>query len=74
MTARRFDEMQKAWNTQYQLQIETGSVAQTTREVAEGTHADLLVIGRGHEHGTLGRLPTNTYAIIRESPCPVIAV
>jgi nucleotide-binding universal stress UspA family protein len=73
-TSRRFDEMQKAWNTQYQLQIETGSVAQTTREVAEGMHADLLVIGRGHEHGTLGRLRTNTYAIIRESPCPVIAV
>jgi len=35
--------------------------------------ADLVVIGRGVDHA-LGRLRSNAYAIIRESPCPVISV
>ena len=34
----------------------------------------LLVIGRGHATRALGRLRTNVYSIIRQSPCPVISV
>jgi len=36
--------------------------------------ADLLVIGRSVEDGMLGRLRTNAYSIIRQSPCPVVSV
>lgn len=36
--------------------------------------ADLLVIGRSLAQGMLGRLKTNAYSIIRQSPCPVISV
>jgi nucleotide-binding universal stress UspA family protein len=36
--------------------------------------ADLLVIGRSMQGGLLGRLRTNAYALIRESPCPVASV
>jgi nucleotide-binding universal stress UspA family protein len=36
--------------------------------------ADLLVIGRSVAQGVLGRLRTNAYSIIRQSPCPVISV
>ncbi|HEV2689248.1 MAG TPA: universal stress protein [Bryobacteraceae bacterium] len=36
--------------------------------------ADLLVIGRSVEEGMLGRLRTNAYSIIRQSPCPVVSV
>jgi nucleotide-binding universal stress UspA family protein len=36
--------------------------------------ADLVVIGRGRLHETLGRLRSNAYAIIRDSPCAVISV
>jgi hypothetical protein len=36
--------------------------------------ADLLVIGRGSAAGMFGRLRTNAYAIIRQSPCPVVSV
>jgi nucleotide-binding universal stress UspA family protein len=43
------------------------------RAAAEGA-ADVLVIGRGSAAGTFGRLRTNAYAIIRESPCPVVSV
>jgi nucleotide-binding universal stress UspA family protein len=36
--------------------------------------ADLLAIGRSVQEGMLGRLRTNAYSIIRQSPCPVISV
>jgi nucleotide-binding universal stress UspA family protein len=54
--------------------IESGDVPGAVREAAKSSTADLLVVGRGHPHGMLGRLRTNTYGIVRESPCPVIAV
>jgi nucleotide-binding universal stress UspA family protein len=41
---------------------------------ATHTHADLMVIGRSMEDGVLGRLRTNAYSIIRQSPCPVVSV
>jgi nucleotide-binding universal stress UspA family protein len=44
-----------------------------SRAAAEGG-ADVLVIGRGSAAGAFGRLRTNAYAIIRESPCPVVSV
>jgi nucleotide-binding universal stress UspA family protein len=42
--------------------------------VAGDLKADLLVTGRSAMSGHTGRLPTNTYAIIRDSPCPVVSV
>jgi nucleotide-binding universal stress UspA family protein len=36
-------------------------------------NADLVVIGRGKLQEALGRLRTNAYAIIRQSPCPVVS-
>lgn len=54
--------------------VESGPVIQTLSDIAKETHADLLVIGRHHESGILGRLRDTAYAIIRESPCPVVSV
>jgi len=49
--------------------------------LADGVHhevvrrkADLLVTGRGHSIGTLSRLWSHLYSIIRDSPCPVLSV
>jgi nucleotide-binding universal stress UspA family protein len=49
--------------------------------LAEGIHqevvrrkADLLITGRGHSIGTFSRLWSHLYAIIRDSPCPVLSV
>jgi nucleotide-binding universal stress UspA family protein len=36
--------------------------------------ADLLITGRGHSSGTFSRLWSHLYAIIRDSPCPVLSV
>ena len=55
--------------------IETGEAANTVAAVAKAAGADLLIIGRGIEQeDEPGRLRTNAYAIIRQSPCPVISI
>ena len=49
--------------------------------LCEGIHheilrrkADLLVTGRGHAIGTVSRLWSHLYSVIRDSPCPVLSV
>jgi nucleotide-binding universal stress UspA family protein len=54
--------------------VEAGEAAKVICATAGRVHADLLVIGRGSAAGVFGRLRTNAYAIIRESPCPVVSV
>jgi nucleotide-binding universal stress UspA family protein len=51
-----------------------GSVAEAISEEARRHGANLVVIGRGVLHETLGRLRTHAHAIIRQSPCPVLSV
>lgn len=53
--------------------VDSGEVAHVVRHCASEHRGDLIVIGRGH-HSGFGRLRTHSYAIIRESPCPVISI
>jgi len=57
-----------------EIRVETGDAPASVADVAAQSNADVLVIGRGRSGGVLGRLRTNAYAILRESPCPVVAV
>lgn len=52
----------------------TGDAPKEICELAARMQANLLVIGRGSAAGVFGRLRTNAYAIIRQSPCPVVSV
>ncbi len=54
--------------------VKIGGPANAVRDAAIAKRADLVVAGRGSVHGILGRLRANSYAIIRESPCPVLSV
>jgi nucleotide-binding universal stress UspA family protein len=56
------------------LCLGAGEVSHVVRDSALGHSADLVVIGRGKATRTLGRLRSNVYSIIRDSPCPVISV
>lgn len=56
------------------LCVAVGEVAGGVSEEAQRHGADLVVIGRGVLHETLGRLRTHAYGVIRHSPCPVISV
>jgi nucleotide-binding universal stress UspA family protein len=66
-------KMQAEAGTAFDVCIEGGSVAKVVRAAAEHHQADLVVIGRGVIQEPLGRLRTNTYAVIRESICPVLS-
>ena len=68
------EEMQRSAEVEAPLCVAVGNVAEGVREEARRHGADLIVIGRGVLHETLGRLRTHAYGIIRHSPCPVISV
>lgn len=51
-----------------------GPIAQVLRDAAIQQSADLLVVGRGESQSPLSGVLSNLYAIVRESPCPVLSV
>jgi nucleotide-binding universal stress UspA family protein len=57
-----------------ELLVETGEPAGVICAAASRVGASVLVIGRGSAAGVFGRLRTNAYSIIRQSPCPVVSV
>jgi nucleotide-binding universal stress UspA family protein len=71
------EELQRLLRTsggQADLLVESGDPAHAICKAAAQLQSDVLVIGRGSAAGVFGRLRTNAYAIIRESPCPVVSV
>ena len=56
------------------IRVDGGRVSTVVRVATEDCGADLLIIGRSSGKGMLGRLGTHSYALIRESPCPVISI
>jgi nucleotide-binding universal stress UspA family protein len=77
MTEKVRDEIEalkRALNVEADVVIEPGDPPNVVCELAKKDAAELLVIGRGSAAGVFGRLRTNAYAIIRQSPCPVVSV
>jgi nucleotide-binding universal stress UspA family protein len=68
------EKLQKATGVTAPLCVAVGEVARAVREEAERHNSDLILIGRGMLHETLGRLRTHAYGIIRHAPCPVLSV
>lgn len=56
------------------LVVESGAVQQVVKDAASAGKADLVVIGRHADSGILGRLRAHAYAIVRESPSPVVSI
>ena len=54
--------------------VVSGDSSKVVSEVAHVFEADLLVIGRHGGAGMGAHLRQNAYAILRESPCPVISI
>ena len=67
-------KLQREAGTSVELCVEAGDVSKIVRGEALRHAADLVLVGRGRIHETLGRLRTHSYAIIRESPCPVLSI
>jgi nucleotide-binding universal stress UspA family protein len=66
--------LKRAAGAEVDLLLETGEPSKAICNAAARTDANVVVIGRGSAAGDFGRLRTNAYAIIRQSPCPVVSV
>jgi nucleotide-binding universal stress UspA family protein len=67
-------KLQSEAGTEAGTAIEMGGPAQVVHDAVLSKRADLVVVGRRTVHGLLSRLHDDAYAIIRESPCPVLSV
>ncbi len=67
-------KLQAEAGTSLEASIHAGAAGTVVRQVALEYESDLLIIGRGVMHEALGRLRTQSYEIIRQSPCPVLSL
>jgi nucleotide-binding universal stress UspA family protein len=67
-------KLQKEAGTNAEVCIEAGDVSKIVGSAALRYAADLVIVGRGRIHKTLGLLRTHSYAVIRESPSPVLSI
>ena len=70
----RLGDLAKSAGAQTMIRVEPGQPAKAVARVAGEIGADLLVIGRRAVPGAAGRLEATAYAMIRQSPCPVVSV
>ncbi len=61
-------------NIDAQHAVIEGNIANALHDWAASHKADLLIVGRGHAQDALGRVWSNLYSIVRESPCPVLSI
>jgi nucleotide-binding universal stress UspA family protein len=70
----KIENLQRSLGMEADISVIPDEVPFAVSTTALHHNADLLVIGRSVEDGMLGRLRTNAYSIIRQSPCPVVSV
>lgn len=56
------------------VRILDGELTEGICQTAVDEHADLVILGRGHVRESFAQVWSHLYAIIRESPCPVLSV
>jgi nucleotide-binding universal stress UspA family protein len=66
--------LQREIGAEADLLLEAGEPTRVICSAALRVGAGTVIIGRGSAAGNFGRLRTNSYAIIRQSPCPVVSV
>jgi len=71
---KRIDLMKEDMCITGEVMVASGEVGEVASGTARDRKSDLVVIGRGMGAHAHRRLPTNAYAIIRESPCPVVSI
>ncbi len=70
----RIEDLLAEAGARAEVLVACGDPPRVLRCAAERRRAALVVIGRGSAAGVFGRLRANAYAILRESPCPVLSV
>jgi nucleotide-binding universal stress UspA family protein len=71
---RRIADLQQMVGVDVPVSIAVGRVKEALLEAAREADADALIIGRSHQPGAHGRMRDLTYAMVRDSPFPVLSV
>ncbi|MFZ0761323.1 MAG: universal stress protein [Candidatus Sulfotelmatobacter sp.] len=70
----RIADLQRRVGSQAPVGVVVGPIKEALLEAARQFDADALIIGRSPQSGTHGRLRDLTYAIVRDSPFPVLSI
>jgi len=70
----RIDELQQKAGIRAPVHVVVGSIKAALLQAAGEYDADALIIGRSPQSGADGRLRDLTYAMVRDSPFPVLSV
>ena len=70
----RIEDLQRKVGSRASLRIAVGPIKDALLEAARQSDADALLIGRSPQPGSQGRLRDLTYAVVRDSPIPVMSV
>jgi nucleotide-binding universal stress UspA family protein len=70
----RIADLQRRVGSEAPVRIVVGPVKAALLEAIRQFDADLLMIGRSPESGAYGRIRDLTYALIRDSPFPVLSI
>jgi nucleotide-binding universal stress UspA family protein len=70
----KWNQVRSSAGVDVEFRLAGGDVSSAVALAAAQDRASLLLIARGRTKGLLGGLKGKAYAIIRESPCPVIAI
>lgn len=70
----RIADLQRIVGSEAPVRIVVGSVKEALLDAARRSDADVLMIGRSPRAGAYGRMRDLTYAMVRDSPFPVLSV
>jgi nucleotide-binding universal stress UspA family protein len=70
----RIADLQRSIGSEVPVQIVVGPIKQALLAAARQFDGDVLIIGRGPESGSYGRIRDLTYTLIRDSPFTVLSV
>jgi len=70
----QMEELQGQAGAEAEVYVDSGPITDVVSQAAEQFAANLVVIGRPENSKKTGKLRSNVYAIVRESPSPVLSV
>jgi nucleotide-binding universal stress UspA family protein len=71
---KEIENLQAITATSARVFVDSGDPEEVIARATKDFDADLLVMGRHDGSGLAGNLEQNAYAILRDSPCPVISI
>jgi nucleotide-binding universal stress UspA family protein len=71
---RRIAELQQMVGIASPVRVAVGSVKEALLEAALEADVDVLMLGRSHQPSSHGRMRDLTYAMVRDSPFPVLSI